>query len=80
MNNLVLLKSTKIFCFVIQETVPNFKGGDVRAEESPAPTIASAGLSRPSTQATVKDGILLRWNGDTNSMLRRPRTRCSDGG
>lgn len=31
-------------------------------------------MSRPSTQNTVKDGIIIRWEADEKPLLRRPRT------
>lgn len=54
---------------------------EVRVEVSPTLSAGSAaGASRPSTRATVRDGIMVRWYGDNNTMLRRPRTSSSNAG
>ena len=52
-------------------------------EVSPTLSAGSGGAvaSRPtSTRATVRDGIMMRWYGDNNNMLRRPRTSSTDAG
>lgn len=67
----------------LQESAPPSSRAELRVEASPTPSVISVrgGPSRSSSRGTVRDGILVRYEGDNNnSMLRRPRTSSTDAG